>query len=179
MTDPGPAPAWQPSSTPVGPAPGLAYGGFWIRTVAYLIDVVILAGVGLAISSVTGVDLVTVQTSQFSTGTFTSSSVLVSPTLPGFLVYLLYFAGLWSVRGQTIGMMPFGLRVLRASDGERIGPGRAIGRFFGLILAFAVFLIGVIWVAADGRKQGWHDKLARTVVVRPARGTGPPASAGP
>jgi len=35
-----------------------------------------------------------------------------------------------------------------------------------LIISFAVLLLGVIWVAFDGRKQGWHDKLANTVVVR-------------
>jgi uncharacterized RDD family membrane protein YckC len=163
------APVWQSPRRPIGSVAGLAYGGFWIRTLAYLIDALILTAIGLAISLATGVAFVTVQTQQFRTGTFTSMSIFVGPTLPGFLIYLVYFAGLWALRGQTIGMALFGLRILRASDGSRIGPGRAVGRFFGLLLSFFVFLIGVIWVAADARKQGWHDKLARTVVVRPAR----------
>jgi uncharacterized RDD family membrane protein YckC len=29
--------------------------------------------------------------------------------------------------------------------------------------------LGLLWVAFDRRKQGWHDKIANTVVVRPAR----------
>jgi uncharacterized RDD family membrane protein YckC len=37
----------------------------------------------------------------------------------------------------------------------------------GLIISFAILLLGVIWVAFDRRKQGWHDKIAGTVVVRP------------
>ncbi|HET7686351.1 MAG TPA: RDD family protein, partial [Candidatus Limnocylindria bacterium] len=36
----------------------------------------------------------------------------------------------------------------------------------GLIISFVVILLGVIWVAFDSRKQGWHDKLAKTLVVR-------------
>jgi len=27
-------------------------------------------------------------------------------------------------------------------------------------------LLGLVWVAFDRRKQGWHDKLAGTVVIR-------------
>jgi uncharacterized RDD family membrane protein YckC len=34
------------------------------------------------------------------------------------------------------------------------------------------FFLGFIWIGLDARKQGWHDKLAGTVVVRPRRGTG-------
>jgi len=48
------------------------------------------------------------------------------------------------------------------------------GEIAGLIAAVAfVLLVGVIWVAADRNQQGWHDKLARTVVVRNADATAP------
>jgi uncharacterized RDD family membrane protein YckC len=33
-------------------------------------------------------------------------------------------------------------------------------------MSFALCFVGVIWVAFDPRHQGWHDKLARTLVVR-------------
>ena len=36
-------------------------------------------------------------------------------------------------------------------------------------VSFLAFGLGILWVAVDRRKQGWHDKLARTVVVRPLR----------
>jgi len=178
MTNSAPA-DWQAPSGQVGPAPGLAYGGFWIRSLAYIIDTLILTAVALAISFATGLEFLTVSTQEFRSETFTSVNFTATPAWPSWLMYFVYFVGLWALRGQTIGMTPFGLRVVRASDGARIGPGRAIGRFAGLILSFFVLLIGVIWVAADGRKQGWHDKLARTVVVRPARRPLVPAPAGP
>lgn len=174
------APAdWQAPSGPSGPAHGLRYAGFWIRTLAYVIDTLILTALGFAISFATGLSFATVTTQEVRSATFTSVSFVASPTLPALLMYLAYFAGLWALRGQTIGMALFGLRVLRAADGARIGPGRAVGRFAGLLLSFFVVLIGVIWVAADSRKQGWHDKLARTVVVRPAPAPILPATAGP
>jgi uncharacterized RDD family membrane protein YckC len=44
----------------------------------------------------------------------------------------------------------------------------ALLRYVGLVISFAVILLGVIWVAFDGRKQGWHDKIASTLVVRDA-----------
>ena len=84
----------------------------------------------------------------------------------GGLVGLLYFIGFWSLRGQTPGMMPFRLRVVKAADGTRPDWVVSLLRYVGLIISIAVVFIGVIWVAFDGRKQGWHDKIAGTLVVR-------------
>jgi uncharacterized RDD family membrane protein YckC len=55
---------------------------------------------------------------------------------------------------------------VRASDGSRPDWVVSLLRYVGLIISFAVIFIGVIWVAFDGRKQGWHDKIAGTLVVR-------------
>ena len=79
---------------------------------------------------------------------------------------LVYFVGLWTWRGQTIGMMPFRLFVVGTQDGAKPDIVRAFLRYVGLVISFLVILLGVIWVAFDARKQGWHDKLANTVVVR-------------
>jgi uncharacterized RDD family membrane protein YckC len=81
-------------------------------------------------------------------------------------VGLVYFVGLWVWKGQTLGMMPFGLWVVREEDGGQLDLTRALLRYVGLIVSFAAILIGVIWVAFDARKQGWHDKMARSLVVR-------------
>ncbi|MEO8407836.1 MAG: RDD family protein, partial [Oxalobacteraceae bacterium] len=44
----------------------------------------------------------------------------------------------------------------------------------GYFVSALPFCLGLIWVGLDKRKQGWHDKLAGTVVVRPKkRGTAP------
>ena len=88
--------------------------------------------------------------------------------LLSFFVGVAYFVGFWGLASQTPGMMLLNLRVVRAEDGGPLDIGRAFIRYLGLILAGIVIAIGLIWVAFDPRKQGWHDKIARTFVVRPA-----------
>jgi uncharacterized RDD family membrane protein YckC len=130
--------------TQAGPAPGLEFGGFWLRVLAYLIDVSLLGIVGLALSSALGT---------------------VGQAIGG-LIFIAYFTGLWGLTGQTIGMMLLGLHVVRDVDGGKISWGNAVLRFIGLLVAFACIWIGVIWVAFDSRKQGWQDRIGGTVVVR-------------
>ena len=133
--------------TQVGPAPGLVYGGFWIRLVAYIIDAILLGIVEAILMSA------------------------LKPTGQGIagIIGIVYFIGLWGTTGQTVGMMPFGLRVVRNSDGGKLGWDNAILRFIGLIVSFLAIFIGVIWVAFDSRKRGWHDMIGGTVVIRQAR----------
>jgi uncharacterized RDD family membrane protein YckC len=163
MTPPPMAPppvAWAPAPPEQsGPMPGLRYGGFWVRTVAWIIDAIILTVIVAALSPLFGGTSI-VQT---------SNGIQVNSGATGiqFLVNLVYFVGFWVWRAQTPGMIPFNLRVVRADNGENIDIGRAILRYVGVIISFLVLLLGVIWVAFDARKQGWHDKLANTVVVRP------------
>jgi uncharacterized RDD family membrane protein YckC len=79
-----------------------------------------------------------------------------------------YLAAMWAFRGQTIGMTPFGLKVVRASNGERISIWRALLRIFGM-WASLVLWIGLIWAPFDSRKQGWRDKIADTFVFQPVK----------
>jgi uncharacterized RDD family membrane protein YckC len=81
-------------------------------------------------------------------------------------VDLLYFVILWSKFGGTLGQRMLGLHVVDAATGQNIGIGRSIGRFVGYVISAALLYIGLIWAAFDPRKQGWHDKIASTFVVR-------------
>jgi uncharacterized RDD family membrane protein YckC len=130
--------------TQVGPAPGLEFGGFWLRVVAYIIDMSLLGIVGVVLSSALG-----------AAGQAISALILIA-----------YFVGLWGTTGQTIGLMLLGLHVVRDVDGSKISWGNAVLRFVGLSVAFACIYVGVISVAFDSRKRGWHDKIGGTVVVR-------------
>jgi hypothetical protein len=68
--------------------------------------------------------------------------------------------------GQTPGRSAAGIRVVDAGTGLPIGAGRAFGReIVGNMFAYALGL-GFLWVIWDKRKQGWHDKVITTVVVR-------------
>jgi uncharacterized RDD family membrane protein YckC len=159
-----------------GPAPGIGYAGFWIRFVAALIDGIII-GVPLVIIFfvLEGSTLKTYAdclNNAVSTGTYAGacSSPFLGSIAPfellGFGVEGLYFVGLWSQLGGTLGQRMLGLHVVDAATGKHIGVGRAIGRFIGYLISSAVFSIGLIWAAFDPRKQGWHDKMASTFVVR-------------
>jgi uncharacterized RDD family membrane protein YckC len=152
--------SWTPAApSEPGPAPGLRFAGFWVRTVAYIIDLIIVAVIGSALSVFFGAPTITSGPSGLE--------IDYASQGPSALVTLLYFIGFWVWRSQTPGMLVFNMRVVRADTGEGIDVVRGILRYVGLIISFVVLLLGVIWVAFDGRKQGWHDKLAGTVVVRP------------
>jgi uncharacterized RDD family membrane protein YckC len=147
---------WQ-LSTEVGPAAGWRYGGFWIRFVAYVIDQILIWIVLVAVFAMVG------QGREYQTLDDGTKTILGLIALIVFFGYLPLF---WGIRGQTPGMMPFGLRIFRTS-GNRIGIGRAYLRFLGFIVSAIPIYLGLIWAGIDGRKQGWHDKIADTVVVRP------------
>ena len=125
--------------------------GFFIRAVAYVVDAFLLSLVGGAFPY-----LVVTTNNGRSAGAAGGSLVLS----------FIYFVLLWSDlgHGRTAGMWLLGLRVVR-EDGRPIGVGDAIVRWVGLWLSFVVCFVGVIWVAFDGRHQGWHDKIAHTLVV--------------
>jgi uncharacterized RDD family membrane protein YckC len=142
--------------------PGWHYAGFWVRFLAFLIDGILLGIVSAAFTPVWG-DQITVTGS----GSAMAFHVNAQANAIGTLVGLLYFAGMWSWRGQTIGMMPFNMKVVGVADGKNIDIFRGLLRYVGFIIAAIPLLIGLIWAAFDSRKQGWHDKIAGTVVIRP------------
>jgi uncharacterized RDD family membrane protein YckC len=155
-------PAWQASpSTQTGPTVGYIYGGFWVRVLAFILDAIILGVLTSAIAPLSGTGTMV----QVQGGVF---EINYGANAVGTLVGLLYFIGFWVWRGQTPGMMPFNMRVVRADTGEQVDWVRGLLRYVGLLISFVVIFIGVIWAAFDSRKQGWHDKIANTVVVRPA-----------
>lgn len=69
--------------------------------------------------------------------------------------------------GATLGKMVFKLKVRNAETCENLTWGYAILReTVGRFLASILFLLGYFWMLWDDKKQGWHDKLAKSVVVR-------------
>ncbi len=135
---------------PVGMAAAVAlvdYAGFWIRFAAWIIDTVIVwFGIG-------------VLSALARFGPFYTAS------LPLVLLGPLYFVLLTGLRGQTLGKMAVGIRVV-ARDGKAPGLGyAALREIVGKFVSTIAFLLGFLWIAWDGRKQGWHDKIAGTHVV--------------
>jgi len=77
--------------------------------------------------------------------------------------YWIYF---WGSSGATLGMRLLHLKVVDADSGGPIGYARATVRFLMSIVNSWACYIGWIWVAFDPRKQGWHDKVANSVVLQ-------------
>jgi uncharacterized RDD family membrane protein YckC len=74
-----------------------------------------------------------------------------------------YFTWFHGTTGQTPGKRLLGLRVVQESGGS-IGFGR-LPPWVGYIISALPMLMGFLWAGADRRKQGWHDKIAGTVVI--------------
>ena len=61
--------------------------------------------------------------------------------------------------------MVIGAKIVDAKTGAP-STGQLIGRYFGYYVSILPFFLGIVWVGIDAKKQGFHDKLAGTVVVR-------------
>jgi uncharacterized RDD family membrane protein YckC len=131
---------------PVGAfAPRVEYGGFWIRVGAYLLDAILLIIVQLILQ----------QMLESSTQASLANAVF------GWL----YFAGCESMIRGTPGKLVLGMRVADM-NGNDISFLRATGRYFAKILSGLILLLGFVMVAFTSNKQGLHDKIAGTLVLK-------------
>lgn len=127
-------------------APVSNYSGFWRRAGAFVLDEIIIAVVGSVLAGVSG-----------DNGAIGWLNVVLG---------IAYFSIFEGTTGQTIGGMAARVRVVDADSGAIIGISRAIVRNIARILSGLVFGLGYLWMLWDPRKQTWHDKIAKTVVVR-------------
>ena len=141
----------------------MVYGGFWLRVLAYIIDAVILGVAQFAIFSVFG-------QSMFDPD---PEAPLGIANLVSIIVGLAYFVAFESSSMQaTPGKLALGM-IVTDTEGRRISVLKAVGRYLGKILSALILLIGFIMVAFTERKQGLHDILASTLVLK-----GKPGEAG-
>jgi uncharacterized RDD family membrane protein YckC len=87
---------------------------------------------------------------------------LVSWVLPAIAVIIF-----WKYRQATPGKMAISARIVDAQTGGAPTTQQLIVRYLGYFVSTIPLGLGLLWVAFDPRKQGWHDKMAGTVVVRP------------
>jgi uncharacterized RDD family membrane protein YckC len=116
--------------------------GFWERMGAGFLDIVLVSILG--------------------------SIVHVVPL--GFLLALAYFTGMWAWKGTTIGGIVLGLKVVRM-DSQPVTFAVALVRSLAAAFSIVVLFLGFLWIAWDTEAQGWHDKIAGTVVLKLPRGT--------
>lgn len=118
-----------------------ARAGFWPRSAAALLDLILVSFV---------------------------SAVLQFP--PSVLILLpIYYTILWTWKGTSVGSIVMGLKVVR-TDGRPLGFAVAAVRALSSFFSLMVLGLGFLWVAFDRDRQSWHDKIAGTLVVKAPRG---------
>jgi len=138
----------------------LEYVGFWPRVWATLIDTVLAL-------LVTAPLLTSIYGRQYwSAGQLLQGpmDVLINAVLPAVAIVLF-----WIYRQATPGKMAISARIVDAETGGPPTSKQLVGRYFAYYVSTIPLMLGFLWVAFDPRKQGWHDKLAGTVVVRRRR----------
>ena len=140
--------------------PILSYAGFWIRLWANIIDSVLLCVILFPVLiGIYGTDYLTSSTLSHGPLDF-----LLSWVFPAVATILF-----WKFKQATPGKMAVGARVVDARTGQSASTGQLIGRYIGYYPSTFALFMGFVWIGIDKRKQGWHDMLASTVVVRSPR----------
>ena len=136
----------------------LEYVGFWARVVAIFIDAVFLMVIEFPLLL-----------AFYGSAYFTVDSGVQGPVdfMLDFVFPTVATILFWFWKQATPGKMAFSAKIVDAETGKEPSIGQYIGRYFAYIISAIPFCLGFIWVAFDSKKQGWHDKLAGTVVVRP------------
>jgi uncharacterized RDD family membrane protein YckC len=133
------------------------YAGFWVRTGAALIDTILILIIILPI-------LILIYGQEYWMGDsflFGLWDLLFSYILPAIAVILF-----WAYKSATPGKMILKLSIVDAKTGDKPSTGQLIGRYFAYYVSTIPLFMGIIWVGIDKRKQGWHDKIAGTVVIK-------------
>jgi uncharacterized RDD family membrane protein YckC len=147
--------------------PELEYVGFWLRFWAFIIDSVLSMVILLPIlHAVGGYSYWPDDWSDLYSGRGARAELL-QWVLPALAVVIF-----WVARQATPGKMAISATIVDAQTGKRPTTGQFIGRYLAYYVSMIPLFLGFFWIGIDARKQGWHDKLAGTVVVRPRRGAG-------
>ena len=77
----------------------------------------------------------------------------------------------WCLKQATPGKMLLSAKIVDAKNGKAPTTGQLVLRYFAYFISIIPLCLGFVWVAFDSKKQGWPDKIAGTVVVRPRKHT--------
>ena len=133
------------------------YAGFWIRVGASIIDSILILIITTPILiSIYG-------PASWTDGDWVRGfwDLLFSYIFPAIAVIVF-----WIYKSATPGKMATKLTIVDAKTGNKPTTSQFVIRYLGYYVAMLPLFLGFIWVGIDQRKQGWHDKLAGTVVLR-------------
>jgi uncharacterized RDD family membrane protein YckC len=129
------------------------YVGFWQRLAAFLIDwLVVFVVYGPLVIMAFGSEYFSLEVPRY----WDAATGLVIAL--GTLLF-------WRYQGATPGKIAIAARIADAKTGGSPSTARLVVRLFAYIVSALPLCLGFLWIAFDRRKQGWHDKIAGTVVI--------------
>jgi uncharacterized RDD family membrane protein YckC len=135
----------------------ITYAGFWIRVLASSIDSILILMITLPL--LIGI---------YGTGYFDSThkyldilDFLISWLLPAIAVIIF-----WICKSATPEKLITKTKIIDQKSGGKLSIVQSLVRYFSYYISILPLFLGIIWVAFDKKKQGWHDKIAGTVVVK-------------
>lgn len=129
------------------------YAGFWLRLLAFAIDYFLII---IASKIMFGSRVVS-----FSGGTIDMNFNGIFILIP-----ILYFILFWKFFDATPGKMILKIKIISTDDKTELSWKNVLLRYLGYIVSALVIFIGFFWIGFNKRKQGWHDKIAKTFVVK-------------
>lgn len=151
--------SWATTQSRITEQPDLEYVGFWARVGAAIIDTIMVL-------------IVTAPLTILVYGAYTDP---LGRMIRGPMDFVINFAlpmvvviTLWHKLGATPGKIAMSAKIVDATTGEAPSMSQLLIRYVGYFVSTIPLGLGLMWVGFDRRKQGWHDKMANTVVIRPA-----------
>jgi len=153
------------NSDPVEPA----YVGFWVRMLAFLIDNIavfflVIPVIRYSISD-TNINLQDYDLQDVQQLSELLNRLLIQFSVDAVLLGAIFIL-FWIVKSATPGKMVLGCSIVDARTLGKASNSQNIIRYIGYYISLIPLGLGFIWIGFDPRKQGWHDKLANTVVIK-------------
>lgn len=146
----------------------IVYAGFWRRLAAVCIDALILlpiigllAYLGLSATGSTSGSEIALQALDSNPLAFFHPAALAALDL-GVFALVVYC---WVRFQGTPGKLLLGCQIIDANSGQPLSIARALLRYLAYLVSALPLMLGFLWIAMDRRKQGWHDKIARSAVI--------------
>ena len=153
MTDP-----YQSPEADLGDQYGdVTYVGFWVRLLAFIVDNIVMLIIFVPVFYV-----------MFGSEYFLDVNPN-SHTLPEFVSYLVFaivVIWMWSKSGATPGKMLVGAEIVDVKTNGPASIRKLTSRYFSYIVAMLPLCLGFLWIAFDDKKQGLHDKISGTAVIK-------------
>ena len=141
------------------------YAGFWVRVGATIIDMLLIMVLTFPLLvAIYGWGYFDGEKTGFIAG---PADFMLSWIAPAIAVIVF-----WIYKQATPGKMALSIRIVDAKTGSPPSIGQCVGRYLAYFVSIIPLAFGLIWVAFDKRKQGWHDRVVGTVVIR-AKKRGP------